>query len=150
MPAQKTPTAIKKLRGGDPRNFNTGAPHPTGAPTMPKNILGEHGRKFWREHSDKLVSLGILTQADGGAFLALCQAYELMVVAWLKAREEGVFRQDENNVTRRHPAIQVWRDAQAAFLRSCQAFGLTPVARESLRITTPELDDYESYVSKRG
>ena len=150
MGRHKEPSALKKLRGSEPRYINEDAPDPGGAPVMPRGVLGRHGRKFWRDHAGQLVDLGILTSADGGAFLALCQSYELMLEAWAKVQAEGVFRQDENNVTRKHPGIQVWRDALTSFLKLAAQFGLTPVAREGLNIEAPAVDEYEVFLNGHG
>lgn len=149
MGRKGTPTAIKKLKGSDPRYINDQAP----AFSAPTNIrapaiLGKEGRKLWKELAPLLVEHDLLTVADLPLFTQLCIAYELMVEARAKITEEGLFRKDEEGVQRKHPGVQVWRDAMMAYAKLGAEFGLSPASREKLHIAPKEEDPYEAYLRK--
>ncbi|MEZ4865340.1 MAG: phage terminase small subunit P27 family [Caldilineaceae bacterium] len=147
MGRKATPTPIKKLRGGDPRNINDGRPEFSAPATMrPPAFLGKHGRQHWKDLFPLLVEHDLLTAGDLGAFVNLCAAYDMMIEALTALKSQGLTRLDENKVERKHPMHQIWRDSLTQYLKLADAFGLTPSAREGLHITTPALDPYEEYL----
>lgn len=151
MGRKKEPSALKRLRGSDGRYINDQSPtFAVVADIKPPAILGRHGKKYWREVAPILIEYKLLTAGDLGAFTNLCVAWDLAMEALATIKAEGLFRQDENNVTRKHPAHQVWRDSLAQYLRLCGEFGLTPAARESLHLELEEEDPYEQYLKRRG
>ena len=78
------PTALKKLLGNPgKRKINEKEPQPAvGVPEMPK--LSREAAKEWRRIVPILMSLGILTIADGPALAIYCDAFAL----WRQARRQ--------------------------------------------------------------
>lgn len=151
MGRRATPSAIKKLRGADKRYINEDQPRFSApASIRPPAILGKAGRQLWKDLAPLLVEHDLLTTGDLALFTQLCIAYELMVEARLKINEEGLFRRDEEGVQRKHPGVQVWRDALMAYTKLANEFGLSPAAREKLGVTPQEDDPYEEYLARRG
>lgn len=95
----------------------------------PPAELNDYGRRFWKSHARRLFDAGRLAEDDVPLFVLLAISYGQALEAQAKIEAEGLFRQDENGVTRRHPAVQVQRDASAAFSRIGQHFGLSPRVR---------------------
>src|SRR5262245_33828821 len=119
-------------------------------PTRPPAGLGDHGRAFWRKYAKLANALGVAQSIDAAAFLNCAQHYELAMLAWDQIRSDGLFRLDENGVTRRHPAAQVHRDSWAAVLKALKEFGMTPLAREAVTTAPPdELDLQELLMRDR-
>lgn len=143
------PTALKKLQGNPgKRALNKHEPHPDRViPAKPRG-LPKRAQRFWKDHADKLDRLGLLTEVDGPAFMMMALQYDLAWQAMEILREEGLEVVDANGLTRKHPMIQVMRQASALFLRFAVQFGLTPAARAKLEIPgPPEEDDYEAFLN---
>ena len=106
-------------------------------------ILNRWGRQFWKDNAASLYRSGLLKETDVASFTMICQAYGLAMESAAMIAEEGLFRQDENNVTRKHPATQVHRDSVAMFNRLADKFALNPRARQAMKIEpdTPSLHD---------
>lgn len=151
MGRRPTPTKLKKLRGGDPRFYNEGQPR-FAAPSSvrPPAILGPVGKKHWKEIAPLLVEHDLLTTGDLALLTQLCVAFEIATEARQTMNDEGLFRRDEEGVQRKHPGMQVWRDATATYLRLAGEFGLSPAAREKLGIIPDDgPDPYEEYLRRR-
>lgn len=117
-------------------------------PTRPPAGLGDHGRQFWRKYAKLANALGVAQSIDTAAFLNCAQHYELAMLAWDEIRREGLFRKDENGVTRRHPAAQVHRDSWAAVLKALKEFGMTPYSREAITTAPPDEPSIEDILTR--
>lgn len=150
MGRKAEPSAIKKLRGADKRFINEEQPR-FSAPThiRPPAVLGKVGRQHWKDLAPLLVEHDLLTSGDLALFTQLCIAYELSIEARQTIKDEGLFRKDEEGVQRKHPGVQVWRDALMAYAKLAGEFGLSPAAREKLGVTPKEEDPYEEYLRQR-
>ena len=113
-------------------------------PERPPRGLGRHGRQFWRDFVTLANRLGA-SAADEPAFLECAQHYQFAMLAWETIEADGLFRLDENGVTRRHPAAQVHRDSWAAVLKTLALFGMTPASRKFQTIGHA-LDPFEQYL----
>jgi P27 family predicted phage terminase small subunit len=86
MPGRRPkPTALKELAGNPghrPLNADEPRPEP-GAPEKPKG-MGHAANREWDFITGALLKLGILTNVDGKALAAYCDAYGL----WEQARKE--------------------------------------------------------------
>jgi len=111
----------------------------------PPRGLDVYARRAWRQQAPILRRLGLLTDADAPAFLALCQAssrYERANVRLRRLnRKRGAgieeIRRYEVSVERaEHSLRQLWAE-----------FGMTPAARSRLDVYAPppetETDEYE-------
>jgi P27 family predicted phage terminase small subunit len=97
-------------------------------------LLNRWGRQFWKDNAGDLYRAELLKETDVASFIMLCQAFGLAMESATKIGEEGLFRQDENNITRKHPATQVHRDSVAMFNRLADKFALNPRARQTMKI----------------
>ncbi len=150
MGRRATPTAIKKLRGADPRYINEDQPRfAAPANIRAPAILGKEGRKLWKDLAPLLIEHDLLTSGDLALFTQLCIAHEIAIEARQTMKDEGLFRRDEEGVQRKHPGVQVWRDALMAYAKLAGEFGLSPAAREKLGVQPKEDDPYEEYL-RRG
>lgn len=89
-------------------------------------------KAFYARYAGILVKLGRLDEGDHAAFELLSDVYATACAARRAIQRDGHFRLDENKVLRRHPAIQVQRDAVQTFTRLASRFGLTPADREGM------------------
>ncbi len=114
----------KPLRHFDPtvQNFK---------PRMPSG-LHRYGQAYWRKVVGVLSEAGQLTPADTGGLEGLVYSYATMRVAAEQLATEGATHVDERGIIRKHPAFQVWRDAQASYRSWATQFGLTPLSRKSV------------------
>jgi len=111
------------------------------APRAPQH-LGRHAARWWRKVVPRLVELGIVdVRADYGRLVVLAQAWGMSQQAYQKIQDEGLFRQDENNVTRKHPAHQVWRDSANIYNSLGKELGLTPLSRSRLGVKDDDGND---------
>lgn len=149
MGRKAEPSAAKKLRGADPRFINEEQPKFSApAHIRPPAILGKVGRQHWKDLAPLLVEHDLLTTGDLALFTQLCIAHEIAIEARQTMKDEGLFRRDEEGVQRKHPGLQVWRDALMAYAKLAGEFGLSPAAREKLHVTPKEDDPYEEYLQR--
>jgi P27 family predicted phage terminase small subunit len=132
---QRKSDAEKKIAGTWRKDRAQTAARVTFASKVVKPPRGANAdvRAFYRRHAQALVDKGLLTEADESAFQLMAESYAIAREAWRVVQKEGFFRRDENDVQRRHPGIQVHRDALATFTRLAAHFGLTPKARGELK-----------------
>lgn len=132
-----TPLKVLKARGSWRGKANKAEPQPEpGMPTCP-NWLDAEGRRCWKWAVRQLRLMGLLTKADRAALASLCQQWSVFV------RASRLFNETPDNVDaaemmelRRLASIA--NDANAAFLKCCQQFGLTPSARARLQTPAKE------------
>lgn len=84
---------------------------------------------FRQEYSQALGDAGILTAADQAAFTVMAQAWWLTARAARELEKHPMTRRDANNIERKSPWLQIWRDAAATFRAYAIEFGMTPSAR---------------------
>lgn len=104
---------------------------PFKAPRPPAG-MGRHGRRLWRELYGELVGLGLLTTSDVASFSLLCFSYDVAVTTFQQATKEGFVVSDGRGQHRKHPALQISRDATATYQRLAREFALTPLAAARL------------------
>lgn len=143
---KRLPDSVKKARGTLRKDRTTsqtvrtsGARKVRVAAQVPRPPAGSSRdvRAFYRRHALALVRAGRLTDDDAPAFALLAQTYAIAAEAVRVIGAEGYFRRDSEGVQRRHPAIQVHRDAAQTFARLASRFGMTPKDRESMNDDAP-------------
>lgn len=136
---KRIPDSVKKSRGTYRKDRavsqaagTTAAPRVRVVANVPRPPAGSSKdvRAFYRQHAARLVEAGRLTDDDAPAFALLAQTYAIGAEAMRVIGAEGYFRRDENGVQRRHPAIQVHRDAAQTFARLGARFGMMPKDRD--------------------
>lgn len=152
------PTKIKVLEGNPgQRPLNDKEPQPVPqAPECPEWLTGE-GKRMWDKLAPQLENLGLLTEIDGEAFAAACQAWNDYVESIKTIKEKGRTYKYKNqggfeNETER-PEVKVANKAIEQFRTFCREFGLTPASRTRIKIDMPEskeADPMEELVKGRG
>lgn len=134
------PTALKRLQGNPgKRKLNKKEPKPMiGVPQMPSH-LSKIAKAAWRRLVPILVSMKILTIADGDALAGYCTAIEQWILSSAAILKYGILiaELDESTGTgsvKTNPAVRIRSDA-LRHMRSFESeFGLTPASRSKLQI----------------
>jgi P27 family predicted phage terminase small subunit len=110
--------------------------------------LSTYASEAWDQHAAQLERLGLLTKIDAGSFALAMETFALARYALEDLRPRTatgtVDRRTKKLTTtevdrvhggmlKKHPSVAVFTSAQAAYLRWCVEFGLTPSARMGLR-----------------
>lgn len=132
---QPTPTAVKVLRG-TAKASSKGEPAPARieAPRVPYGVLGKDGQRLWNEIAPRLSRNGLLTELDLPALAMMCAHYDAAMQAAREIRTNGVLSVDERGLLRKSPAVQILRDASAAFRAYADRFGMSPSARTRIAV----------------
>jgi len=153
------PDRARKQLGLPPRDKDADAappappakPAPAGHVPVPPAKANNDVKAFYRTYAAVLVGQGRLEDVDYASFELLADVYATACAARRAIEKDGHFRLDENKVLRRHPAIQVQRDAIQTFARLAARFGLTPADREGMaKPRTPgDVDPLEVFLRGR-
>lgn len=143
---KRLPEAIRAARGTLQRcRTNAEAPKGTdGEPPMPDR-LDERERRMWATIVPNLAALGVLVHEHGLAVEMLVRSAVRYRRACEAVRTHGTL--DESGA--RTGAARELDAAQAALLRSCQEFGITPSAATSVRAAPVVKDDAAARRRKR-
>jgi P27 family predicted phage terminase small subunit len=143
-----TPTALRVLRG-NPRQHalpkREAKPRiPAGIPKPPSHLTRE-AKAYWPEIAEKLARVGLLTEIDGEALGAYCEARAIWVKAKKKLGEEGITITSPSGYTMPSPSFTVANKAFMTMYRMWVEFGMTPSSRTRIDVTSPleEVDPFE-------
>lgn len=120
------------------------------APIRPKKPewLSTYASEAWDQHAPELERLSLLTKIDAASFAMAMESFALARYALEDLRRRtstGAIDGRTKKLTttevdrvhggmlKKHPSVAVFTAAQAAYLRWCVEFGLTPSARMGLR-----------------
>ena len=137
------PSNVTKMRGTNRpgRSRNEPKPRPI-APPCPR-WLDQMARAEWHRVAPELERLGLLTEVDGTALAAYCDAY----ARWRKARAilatKGLTFTTKTGYTQQRPEVAILNTAMTTVRQFCQEFGLTPSARARIQVPEPEGDGEE-------
>jgi P27 family predicted phage terminase small subunit len=96
--------------------------------------------QVWERYAAQLRGMNLLYAADTDALvslvLAVCQRDDAARVL----QAEGLLTEGRRGGRVRHPATMIMRQANADIVRLSREFGLTPNARDSLRLPVPRQD----------
>jgi len=151
------PTHLKVLAGNPgkrPLNENEPKPRPI-APKCP-SWLDREAKKEWKRVAPALERLGLLTEVDGAALAAYCQAYGTWVAAQKKINE---YLKENGKLTYEYtnkgggtnevpiPEISIAEKALKQMKAFCTEFGLTPSSRGRLSLPEQgEEDEFENFL----
>ena len=142
MSAKKT-LNTKKLQGTarKDRDAKQGVKMPPADDALLRTPPGlpKEAQKLWRQLAPWLKDAGLLSSGDVVGLMLTCVHAGVAIEAARMLREEGITRQDENNVTRKHPAYQLVRDGTAQFWKGSEKFGLSPADRNKIKL--PEVGE---------
>lgn len=86
----------------------------------------------------------LLRDADKQAAYVAAIHFDILTRAYREM--ESLTRDDENGVTRKHPLLQVIKDASENFRQYAVEFGMTPVSRARLQLTAKDVDPFEQFL----
>lgn len=130
------------------RALNKREPKPRrGVPPCPR-FMSDRGAGAWKRIGGLLDSMGVLTHADQGALVLLCEAFADWFECVDVVRREGIVYETPTAagsiVKRAHPAVAMRNDAHRRIQSLLIEFGLTPAARSKVqRIDDDDADPLE-------
>lgn len=129
------PTALRLLHGETkPSRINRNEPRPRRLlPEMPDWLSGGAAEEWERVMPD-LIAMGTASAADTIPLACYCEAVARFKVASDLVAKAGLMIRDRDGQVRKNPAVGQARDAAWEVLRWAREFGLTPAARQPLRI----------------
>lgn len=149
MTRRRLPTAEKKARGTFRRDREASTPPPRvdGTPKPPAKLKGA-ALAHWREMTVLLARRYQLTLDSGPALVALCEVFaERQTLARILERDGRVQRVKAVSgsiVTRAHPLVRAYQDADRRYRAWLAEFGLTDASRGKVNALpirpTPEDD----------
>jgi P27 family predicted phage terminase small subunit len=127
MSNRPKPTAMKKLLGNpDKRRINENEPQPrVGEPEMPE--LSGDAAKEWKRIVPILMSLGILTIADGPALAIYCDAF-----AFAQKAKKQLSRSRDLTSAKARRLFSMSEKSMKLAKSMLVEFGLTPASRPRL------------------
>jgi phage terminase small subunit len=127
------PTALKILKGVQPKRINKREALIPGKIPAPPDVLDEEARMEWHRLAPLLEPAGLLTLVDRMGLTIVCVAWS----DYIAARRTGTKT-----------------DRRSAFTQLRQIlpeFGLTPSSRSRIQVNAPEpLSDVEQFKRKHG
>jgi len=152
------PTILKVIAGtARPSRINAAEPRPAPAGPDAPDSLSDCARKHWDRLSAMLSAMRLLTQADGEALAALCEALKdgetaraslalpavdgsgrkLCAAGALTYVTEG----KAGPMIRPRPELAIIADADRRVAMWLSRFGLTPADRARVRVSEPRAED---------
>jgi P27 family predicted phage terminase small subunit len=129
------------------RALPTNEPNPVACePDMPQH-LDRQARREWKRLVPILLSMRVLTEADGVALGNLCQAYSMLVQAHkdmhkaAKGGVSGLLMKTPSGYVQQSPLIAIINGQVEIINRISREFGLTPSSRIRLSVTSEPLID---------
>lgn len=128
------PDNVRQLRGSKPYRPNGQkvrrivlAPK---APAAPPG-LSQKAAAEWRRITKELARAGVLAEVDRGILTAYCTAWGYMMEAAERLKADGVVIQSHRSDTGpvKHPAWQVYREANRTMVAAAVQLYITPVSR---------------------
>ncbi|HMF62990.1 MAG TPA: phage terminase small subunit P27 family [Edaphobacter sp.] len=137
------PTALRIYEGNrGHQKLNDREPTPLiGAPEMPKHLTAI-ARKEWRRLVPLLLSMRVLSEADGVALAILCQAYgtlieaQSLMVRSAKGNRSTLLLQTKTGYLMQSPLLGIINAQAEIVSRMLQQFGMTPASRSRIATTT--------------
>lgn len=132
---QPVPTQLRLLRGETrPSRVNQAEPQPRELPLSRPDWLSAGGRHEWDRVAPDLTAMRAAHQVDSSALAAYCEAVARFRVATELVARAGLMLKDRDGTIRRNPAVAQARDASIEMRMWAREFGLTPAARQPLKI----------------
>lgn len=140
------PTAMKILKGTDqPCRINKKEPKLAVERSLVPEWLSERGQEAYRQLSDVLVSMNVLTKADRMALELLCDAYADYREAkdYLKGKGTTTYETatESGVIFRAYPQVGMVSDAYKRIRSMMTEFGLTPASRSKVSAQGEEQKD---------
>lgn len=155
----KTPDALKRLRGTDQRCRLSGDDSMTDAlsslsEAKPPAWLTTVGKKIYREKAQQLISIGVLTELDLGLLAMYANSYSLAVDAIVQIGKQGkaaTVKNDEGQVVSflLNPYLKIYTDNIKIINTIGSQFGFSPSSRASIMALAAKregpADDFDEF-----
>jgi P27 family predicted phage terminase small subunit len=116
-------------------------------PKCPSHLSGV-AREEWKRLAPKLFEAGLLTELDTTALAGLCEAQAMLLEARRKIAEEGMTVPGPGGVLRTSPWVRIANQALQQVRLFAGEFGMTPVARQRVKVVPPApADDFEDLLN---
>jgi P27 family predicted phage terminase small subunit len=150
------PTKIKLAEGNKGKRKLTPELEPQFKNEIPKPPahLSEYAVEEWNDLSQIMHEAGVLTQVDGKAFAAYCDAY----ATWRKCCEEIkkgnnqlIYQDKRTGKFHPNPYTKISFEAMTKMLAFLVQFGLTPASRSKITIhdEKKEIDPFEKFQKEK-
>lgn len=146
MAGKPKPTHLKVIQG-NPGHYplNKREPKPLPAIPLPPLELSPDAMREWKVVSVRLYSAGILSEIDGTALAAYCQAYgrwqqaerSLAIMRERDPISYGLIIKTHKNNIIQNPLVGTANKAMADMVRYASEFGMTPSARSRIKAEKP-------------
>lgn len=149
------PTKLKLARGTlrKDRQRSDEPALPRGMPEIPDRLeVDQVAKEKWRELSQILFDLGVLTTADGEALATLCEIHSAEQTCLLELRANGPTIHTDLGGVKPNPAGSLYRSLAALKSTMMSEFGLTPSSRTKVGSSKQEApqDDLEAFFTSHG
>jgi|SRR5579862_6049475 P27 family predicted phage terminase small subunit len=132
-PAPK-PTALRILDGEKRYRINLAEPRPTNRPPeMPQWLTGKAADE-WNRVLPELIHMGTAKAVDMAGLAAYCECVALFERLTVLVEATGPLIVGRDGLAHKNPAVAMLRGASAEVRVWAREFGLTPAARQPLRI----------------
>jgi P27 family predicted phage terminase small subunit len=132
---QPVPTNLRLLRGETrPSRINRAEPRPRELTPEPPEWLSAAAAEEWARVVPDLVTMGTVKAVDATALACYCEAVARFRAASQLVARAGLMIKDRDGIIRKNPAVGQARDASAEVRAWARDFGLTPSARQPLRV----------------
>jgi P27 family predicted phage terminase small subunit len=122
------------LKGDRPYRINANEPRPRDELPAEPDWLTAGGRREWRRVLPDLVAMGTAKAADASALACYCEAVALVAQLVGDVERLGPMVEGREGNVVKNPAVGQLRDASAAVRMWAREFGLTPSARQPLKV----------------
>lgn len=129
------PLGLRIIEGsGAPRSPEK-TPQQASVADIPLVVQGEpYALEMWREMAPEVERLSLLTRVDRNVFVQYCCEWAEYRLACEHLRVEGRTCMGGNGTPTTNPWVRIRRQALDAFMKAASELGLTPGARERLKM----------------
>lgn len=122
-----TERMLKYLRNEEPQ------PEVVDLPPPPEGI-GEIAAAKWREITEMLQPLGMITEVDLGVLRLLCELWQDLEKYNADIKMHGETMITKSGVECARPVVRLRKDAMVEIRRLSESFGMTPSSRPRLKV----------------
>jgi P27 family predicted phage terminase small subunit len=129
-----TPTTLRVLHGERPYRINANEPKPRDVTPDRPAWLSPGAAEEWDRILPELIAMGTAKASDQAAIAAYCEAVALLAKLSELVAKSGPLLVGRDGLAHKNPAVAQRRDASIEVRMWAREFGLTPAARQPLRI----------------
>ncbi len=109
--------------------------------------LNDDAKGLWRDLAPRLLKLGVLCAIDRAAFEALCTMYGRMKSIERELAISNSLVSDGRKGLKKNPLESSYRSSCELFRKLAADFGITPLSRTRISITTDTTDELDDYLN---